>query len=204
MKLSKAVSCLFACALLLAFLILGQPLRAGLYGDPGKDIATGDLNDQDYWWTKYDIMMLDLALKQQQPEGRIAFNLASTQKRLDDLTTKYPKHEELKKWKAHVDDVVSKIDPNAPRGTYFKVGMPWEESNFAQLWVNFHYAQTLIAANDYEQAYSMLTNVMQNYDIMLKPDRMKDYPEDLRKWVTDNKPEADRMMALCKEKLHQK
>ena len=53
-----------------------------------------------------------------------------------------------------------------------------------------------------EQAYSMLTNVMQNYNIMLKPDRMKDYPEDLRKWVTDSKPEADKMMELAKSKTH--
>jgi hypothetical protein len=48
----------------------------------------------------------------------------------------------------------------------------------------------------------MLTNVIQNYDILLKPDRMKDYPDDLRKWVTDNKTEADKMVALCKDKTH--
>ena len=27
---------------------------------------------------------------------------------------------------------------------------------------------------------------------MLKPDRMKDYPDDLRKWVEDNKEDVDK------------
>ena len=35
---------------------------------------------------------------------------------------------------------------------------------------------------------------------MLKPDRMKDYPEDLRKWVVDSKPEADKLYKAVKEK----
>ena len=68
--------------------------------------------------------------------------------------------------------------------------------------MNWHFAKMLLDAKDYEQAHLMLTNVMQNYDIMLKPDRMKDYPDDLRKWVVDSKPEADKMMALSKEKTH--
>ena len=58
----------------------------------------------------------------------------------------------------------------------------------------------LLDAKNYELAYTMLTNVMQNYNIMLAPDRMKDYPDDLRKWVVDSKPEADKMFALAKEK----
>jgi len=178
------------------------PLRAGLYDGNDKDITKGELADQDYWWAKFDDMMLDLAVKQKQPEGHIDVNLASTRNRLNDLLKKYPKHEELIKFKAHADDIHSKIDQNAPRGASFNPGCPWDEANFAQLWVNFHYAQTLIAKNDYNTAYSMLQNVRQNYDIMLKPDRMKEYPEDLRKWVTDNKAEADKMYALCKDKLN--
>jgi len=185
------------------YFLTGTAAHAGLYDDESKNVTSGDLKDQDYWWTKYDMMMLDMALKQHQPEGRIGFDLVSTKQRLDALTQKYPKHEELKKWKAHVEDIQSKIDPNASRSEYFNSNMPWEESNFAQLWVNFHYAQTLIAAGDFNTAYSMLLNVMQNYQIMLAPDRMKDYPEELRKWVIDNKPVADKMLAEAKEKTGQ-
>ena len=61
---------------------------AGLYGDEAKNATTGELNDQDYWWTKFDMMMLDLAIKQHQPEGHIAVDLASTGRRLDDLAKK--------------------------------------------------------------------------------------------------------------------
>src|SRR5881628_3367077 len=56
---------------------------AGFYGHEAANATTGELNDQDYWWTKFDMMMLDLAIKQHQPEGRIAVDLASTGRRLD-------------------------------------------------------------------------------------------------------------------------
>ena len=42
---------------------------------------------------------------------------------------------------------------------------------------------------------------MQNYAIMLQPDRMKDYPEDLRKYVVDSKPDAEKLYKATKEKL---
>jgi len=176
--------------------------RGGLYDDETKDATKGDLADQDYWWAKFDNMMLDLAVKQHQPEGRIGFNNVQAIRRLDDLIKKYPKHEDLQKWKEHEEEIQKKINPDANRSTPLNAGCPWEESNYAQLWVNWHYAKMLLDAKDYEKAYLMLTNVMQNYDIMLKPDRMKDYPEDLRKWVVDNKAEADKMFALAKEKTH--
>jgi hypothetical protein len=35
---------------------------------------------------------------------------------------------------------------------------------------------------------------------MLAPERMKNYPEDLRKWVTDSKPETEKLIAAVKEK----
>jgi hypothetical protein len=198
MKSLKRLSVIVVFALL--GFVISPPTRAGLYGNEGKDVTGGELNDQDYWWAKYDAMMLDLALKQHQPEGRIGVDLASSIRRLDDLIKKYPKHEEILKWKAHADEVQAKIDPNANRSTYFNPGCPWEESNFAQLWVNLHWAQAAVKLNDYNTALSCLQNVMQNYDIMLKPDRMKDYPEDLRKWVVDNKPEADKLYKQVKAK----
>jgi hypothetical protein len=176
---------------------------AGLYDDVDKktEITSGDLNSQDYWWTKYDMMMLDLALKQHQPEGQIGLDLASTKNRIDSLLKEYPKHEEIKKWKEKVDDVLSKINPDAPRGGGFNPGCPWDESNFAQLWVNYHYAKAKLDANERDEAYGLYLNVEQNLDIMLKPDRMKDYPDDLRKWVQDAKPEVDKIVADLKEKM---
>src|SRR4029077_8485182 len=103
---------------------------AGLYSEEDKNATKGELNDQDYWWTKFDMMMLDLAIKQHQPEGRIGVNLASTMRRIDDLAKKFPKHEQIKKWKEHAEEVNKKIDPNANRSTPLNPGCPWEESNF--------------------------------------------------------------------------
>ncbi|HEY3243445.1 MAG TPA: hypothetical protein VGM03_08840 [Phycisphaerae bacterium] len=182
--------------------IVPAACHAQLYGDEGKNVTTGDLNSQDYWWAKFDNMMLELAIKQHQPEGRIGFNLVSSIKRLDELAKKYPKHEDIKKWKQRAEEVQAKIDPNADRKTPLSPECPWEESNFAQIWVNLQWAQMLYDAHDYEQTLSLLQNVEQNLDIMLKPDRMKDYPEDLRKWVQDAKPKADELRKKTKEKTN--
>src|SRR4051794_28622488 len=99
-----------ALALLLLLGTFLQPATAALYDDGNKDVTTGDLADQDYWWAKYDNMMLDLALQQHQPEGRIDLMLASSINRLNDLIKKYPKHEDLQKWKAHAEEVHKKVD----------------------------------------------------------------------------------------------
>ncbi len=203
MNIRASFRCFFFMSLFASALVLRPAtVHAGLYDDDTKDVTNGDLADQDYWWAKFDMTMLDLAVKERQPEGKIGLNLVSTINRLDDLIKKYPKHEDLKKWKAHAEEIQKKIDPNAPRGGSFNAGCPWDEANYAQLWVNWHFAKMLLDKKDYEQAYSMLTNVMQNYDIMLRPDRMKDYPDDLRQWVISSKDEADQMVKLAKSKTN--
>lgn len=175
--------------------------QAQLYDDPMKSATSGDLNNQDYWWTKFDLMMLDYALQQKQPEGAIDLQLVSTQKRLDELVKKAPKHTQLAEWKRKVDEVRAKTE-NADRGKSLGPECPWAESNFAQLWVNLNWSAQLVAAKDWAQAQSLLRNVNGNYDIMLKPDRMKDYPEELRKWVVEHKAEADKLTQQVDEKLH--
>ena len=200
MKLFRLRGLAVACAL--AFLFNPIVSRAGLYGDEAKNATRGDLNDQDYWWAKFDAMMLDLAIKEHQPEGRIGVDLATSSKRLDELAKKYPKHDDIQKWKQRAAEVQAKIDPNADRTKSFGPECPWDESNFAQLWVNLHWARAAFDAKDYDTARSCMQNVMQNYEIMLRPDRMKDYPEDLRKWVVDSKAEADNLYKAIKEKTN--
>ncbi len=200
MKLFKLTGLVVTCGV--AFLVGPAVSRAGLYGDEAKNATGGELNDQDYWWAKFDAMMLELAIKEHQPEGRIGVDLASSSRRLDDLAKKYPKHEEIQKWKQRAAEVEAKIDPNADRGKSFGPECPWDESNFAQLWVNLHWARVAFDAKDYDTARSCMQNVMQNYEIMLRPDRMKDYPEDLRKWAVDSKSEADNLYKAIKEKTN--
>ena len=121
-------------------------------------------------------MMLELAIKQHQPEGRISVNLRAP------------------------EEVESKINPNANRREQFTVDCPWDEANFAQLWVNLHWAKVAFDAQDYSTALSCGQNVMQNYQIMLAPDRVKHYPDELRKYVVDSKPGADSLYKAIKEK----
>jgi hypothetical protein len=192
-------------AFIIAVLVAGclafvpSTVSAGLYGDD-KDIKTGDLNDQDYWWTKFDMMMLDLALKQKQPEGKIGYNLISTQSKLKDLSKKYPNHDGIKLWQKKVDEVNARIDPNANRSESFKPGCPWDEANFAQMWVNYNWAKQKAELGDRDGAMSLLQNVKQNAEILTKPDRMKDYPNDLREWVIATKADADKMYLDLKSK----
>jgi hypothetical protein len=181
--------------------LLAAPLaRAQLYGDK-KDTTKGELNDQDYWWAKFDDMMLDLAVKQKQPEGPIAVQLASTTRRLDELTKKYPAHEEIKKWKQHAADVQKQLDPNADRHASFRPDCPWLESNFAQIWVNVRWAQASWNEKDYTNVQSLMGNVNDNLKIMLAEGRMKDYPPELSASVRDAKPEAERLTKLVHDKL---
>ncbi len=176
--------------------------KPAVLGDGGKKVVSGELNDQDYWWAKYDAMMLELAIKQHQPEGHIAVDLASSIRRLDDLAKKYPQHKEIAEMRARAQQVDAKINPDAPRGASFTPQCPWDESNFAQLWVNLHWAKVAFDMKDYNTALSDLQNVMQNYNFMLRPDRMKEYPDDLRTWVVDSKPEADKLYRATKDKLN--
>src|SRR5882757_3886482 len=175
---------------------------AGLYDDDAKNAIGGDLKSQDYWWAKFDDMMLDRCIKEHQPEGRIGLQLATSVKRLDYVAKHYPKDVEIQDMKKQEEEIQAKIDPNASRTSYFGPECPWEESNFAQLWVNLHWAKAAYAAKDYNTALSCMQNVEQNYEIMLRPDRMKDYPEDLRKWVQDSKGEADTLYKEVKEKTN--
>jgi len=189
-----------AASVMAALLAIPSGRAQGLYSDDDKKVTSGDLNNQDYWWAKFDAMMLEMAIKQRQPEGKIAVDLASSIRRLDDLTKQFPKHQEIAKWKARAAEIDAKIDPNADRSKSFGPECPWDEANFAQLWVNLHWAKSAYDAKDYGSAIGSLQNVMQNYQIMLRPDRMKDYPEDLRKYVVDSKPDADSLYKAAKAK----
>ena len=177
----------------LAFIGAAAPAFAGLYDSDAKTVKSGDLNDRDYWQAKFDMMMLDLALKQKQPEGRIGLNLVSTVNNLKDLAKKYPAHTELKEMLAKAEDIQKKIDPNASRSDSWKPGCPWDEANFVQYWVNFHAAREALKAKEMDKAKMYLSNVKQNQEFLSRPDRLKDYPEELRKWYEESKPEVEKM-----------
>jgi len=176
--------------------------KKGLYADEGKDKTTGDLKDQDYWWAKWDAKCLEDAIKTRQPEGPISVNVAIALRRLEPLVKKYPKHEDLKKWQARFQEIEKKLDPNANRRDSWKPGFPWDMSNYAQAWVNWHYGKMLADDNDVEQAISMYQNVVQNLKLISeKEDSLfKELPEECHKFVQENKPKAEQILADLKKK----
>jgi hypothetical protein len=181
-------------------LVFAAPAFGQLYGD-GKDVTQGELNDQDYWWARFDLMMLDVAQKQHQPEGRIGFTLVSATKRLEDLAKKYPKHKEILAMKQRADEALKSVNPNAERQAPFSPSCPWEQPNFAQLWVNMHWGQAAWAEKDYASAQGSMSNVNRNLDVLLEPDRLKSFPPELAKYVRDTKGEAAKLTKLVSEKL---
>jgi hypothetical protein len=175
----------------------------GLYADDTKDKTSGDLDDQDYWWAKWDAKMLDEAIKTRQPEGRISVNIGSSLRRLDDLAKKYPKHEEIQKWKKHFEEVEAKIDPNANRGESFKPGFPWGMSNFEQAWVNFQWGKMAADAGDVSRAVGLYQNVVYNLNLIKEhPDLFDTMPEEYKTWAKEHKPEAEKILADLKKKNH--
>lgn len=181
----------------MAFAAQGAGSRPGLYADEAQAVTQGELNDQDYWWARFDAMMLEEAVRTHQPEGRIAVDLASSLRRLDALAEKYPHHAEIQKWGERAREVEAKIDPDADRRESYKPGFLWGEANYAQAWVNWHWAQAALAQHDVQQARGLLSNVVQNLTLLRKPHRMDAYPEETRRWVEETAPQAaEKLRAL--------
>ena len=174
----------------------------GLYDevDP-KDLTTGDLYDRDYWDADFNAKMLEIALKTRQGEGAIQVKIEESIRTLDPLIAKYPAHAGLKAWKARGEAILKKISPDANRGESFSGECPWNQVNLEQLWFNFFFGKMAFERKDYNQAQICLSNVVQNYQFILRPERFNQYPEDLQKLLNDSKPMAEEMYKTSKAKL---
>jgi len=202
----------FACVLGCAFGLLSLTAPAaraadekgkGLYANDAKEATKGDLDDQDYWGARWDARMLEEAIKTRQPEGPISINVAVGLRRLNDLAKKYPKHEEIKKMQARFQQIQDKLDPNANRRDSWKPGFPWDMSNFAQAWVNWHWGKMAADANDAERAVGLYDNVVRNLRIISeRPELFKEMPDEYKKFAEENKPKAEKILADLKEKTH--
>lgn len=174
--------------------------KKGLYAEEDARIRSGDLNDQDYWWAKFDAMMLEEAIRTRQPEGHISIDLASSRGKLDTLVRKFPEHEEIRKWKARADEVAERIDEDKDRSVPYKPGFLWGEANYAQAWVNWHWANEALKANDAQNAKGLLDNVVRNLEMLSRPGRMDHYPVETRAWVEKTLPEAKVLRASLTKK----
>lgn len=201
-KLMNARVSVFCVVALLASTAAAAGAKKGLYAEEDAKVTAGDLHDQDYWWAKFDAMMLEEAIRTRQPEGHIAMDLVSSLRRLESLSRKFPDHADIQKWKARAQEINEKIDEDKDRHTPYKPGFIWNESNFAQAWVNWHWAQVANKQNDAQQAKGLLTNVIQNLELLSKPGRMANYTDENRTWVEETLPKAKKLHAeLAKKTL---
>ncbi len=174
--------------------------KKGLYADE-KEKTSGDIKDRDYWQAKWDAKNLEDAIKSRQPEGPISINVAVAIRNLESLEKKYPKHEEIKKMKARFEQIQNKLDPNADRRASWKPGFPWDMSNYAQAWINWHYGKMLADDNDVQDAIAIYQNVVQNFRLISEhEDTFKSMPEECHKFVAENKPKAEKILADLKKR----
>lgn len=197
MNARVSVFCIVA---LLASTASAAGAKKGLYADEDQKVTDGDLHNQDYWWAKFDAMMLEEAIRTRQPEGHISIDLASSLSRLKSLSEKFPEHADIKKWKARAEEIAEKIDEDKDRHTPYKPGFIWAEANYAQAWVNWHWSQVAVKQNDAQQAKGLLTNVIQNLELLSKPGRMANYTDENRTWVEETLPKAKKLKAELSKK----
>lgn len=156
-------------------------------------VTAGDLDDQDYWWARFDARMLEDAVRTHQPEGRVAVDLASSIRRLDELAARYPRHAEIARWRARAKEVAARLDPNALRNVAYGPGCLWGEANYAQAWVNWHWGRMELDAGN-RQGRGLVAHALRNLDLLSAPGRMDHYPAEARQWVVDTRQAAQRLL----------
>jgi len=179
---------------------------AGLYDTDADSIKGGDLKDRDYWRAKWDSLRLEEALKERQPEGAVLMAVIGQGQLLDELIKKYPNDEDFKKWKARSQEIKAKIDPDANRGESFKPGSLWNEWNYREAYVNYNYAKTAIAQEDWETARDGLREADKQLQILREriknDDRVAVWPEGAAQWIKTASGELAQMQDTVAAKLH--
>jgi hypothetical protein len=190
------------CALAVVMVLAGgTALRAGLYDDE-KKATTGDIKDLDYWHAKFYHMEFEAALKSHQPEYLVGQLVAIQKRTVEDLLKKYPNHEDLKKWATQYDDVEGKIDKNADRTAHWKPEFEyWENEAYRQAWVNMNLGKMEEEAKDWPSALGRYRWAAENFGKMTDhPEWMKNWPEEITKWVKATQPEAEKKVKEMKAK----
>lgn len=188
-------------SLVAAVLVVGglaQAAPKGLSAEEARAVTSGDLDDQDYWWAKFDARMLEDAVRTHQPEGRVAVDVASSIRRLDELAARYPRHAEIAGWRARAKEVAARLDPNALRNVAYGPGCLWAEANYAQAWVNWHWGRMQLDGGD-RQGRGLVAHALHNLDLLSAPGRMDHYPAETRQWVIDTRQAAQRLLDETKK-----
>jgi hypothetical protein len=190
----------------LASMILSGSAHAfQLYEADSAGVKGGDLVDRDYWRAKWSSIRLDEAIQQHQPEGAILMEVISQRQLCDDLIKKYPNDQDFKTWKAHAEQIESKINPNANRGEGFKPGSLWAEGNYKEAYVNYNYAKVAIQKKDWAEAHDGLNYAEKNLtflvDRLKKQDRVAAWPDGAAKWVQDAWADLGKMKSEVNAKL---
>ena len=187
-------------AWVVAFVVLAlatTALRAGGLYDDDKNVTSGDLKDRDYWRAKWAYEQIDPAIKEHQPEGAIGMALISEVRLLDDLIKKYPKYEELKKWRDKEVAIQKKIGEDFNRHDSFKPGCLWNEYAYREAYVGLNCGKAAAADKDWPMALDCFRESSKQCGFLLKRiddnDHVDNWPDSFKQWVRDTKEEADKL-----------
>lgn len=184
---------------------LSDEIRTAQNAQPGTaNVALPgdrDVNGQDYWQARFDGMMLEEALKSHQPDAPIHSILVGHMHRLEALARKYPNNLQIAALKTRAEAVDAKLIAAASEGAHFTPGFPWEDREFAQAWVNYHWAKTAMAEQDYVTAVTCLEAVQRGYASLAKSNRQVEFPEVQRQWLDDHKNESEQMLIEARKKV---
>jgi len=184
------------------FLLTVTTARASLYDDE-KKITAGDIKDLEYWHAKFYQLMLEEAIKTHQPEYKVGYLAeAQIENALPALIKKYPNHRELQKWMQRCEDIVKRVDPNADQTLDWKPDFAyWDYECYRQAWVNMNLGRMGVDGRDWPDALSRFRWAGHNLKILLDHDEwMKNWPDEIVKWVKTTKDAADDMESDMRKK----
>ena len=163
----------------------------GLYDDDNKAVTSGDVLDVVYWQTKFAAMKLDAALATRQPEYPIRLLTAEVVNGCADVLKTFPNHEDVQKWQEKAKAIAAKVDPNAPSADFKSNFAHWKDYAYEAGWRHYHVAKMALADDDKALARSHASEGVKQ--LTRAVDRMVEWPEDVRAWVTSAKAELEGM-----------
>ena len=163
----------------------------GLYDDDKAGVTAGDVQDVVYFQAKFAHQKLEAALKTRQPEGSIKPLVPDVVNLCTDVLKEYPNHGEVKQWKQKAEEVGKKIDPNAS-GADFKGNFShWGDYSYEAGFKHVNMAKIAAGNEDWSVAREHAKEAVTHLGRAV--DRMPQWPEDVRGWVTSSKGEMEKL-----------
>jgi hypothetical protein len=110
----------------------------------------------------------------------------------------YPNHEDVQAWKAKAETIQGKVDPNAPSAEWKTNFAHWRDYGYEAGWRHYHIAKMAAQDEDWSLTRSHASEAVRQLGYAL--DRMAEWPDEVKSWVTAAKAEMDSLLATAQSK----